>query len=241
MVNASLSPEYGPVVAITIPQANTTVEPEMQALMSAGYSLLSARMTSPLQNSRARLVDYFDTLGQTLDQFDVAPVQAAGFACTGSSYLVGRQEDQRRLAVLSAERGYPVLGTADAIARALQNLGARRIALLSPYPAWLSKAGQDYWRECGLELLCVASLPEDLLDTRNIYKLRTVRVQEIFDQLELGSCDAVVMSGTGMPTLRLMAQLSLPVQYSHPTYALPGFCSEQYMRQKVNLMCWPLY
>ena len=211
MVNAALSPEYGPVVAITVPQANTTVEPEMQALMSAGYSLLAARMTSPFQDSRARLVDYFDTLAQTLDRFDVAPVQAAGFACTGSSYLVGRQEDQRRLAVLSAGRGYPVLGTADAIARALQNLGARRIALLSPYPAWLSAAGQDYWGECGLELLSVASLPEDLLDTRNIYKLRTAKVREIFDQLELRRCDAVLLSGTGMPTLRLIAQLSLPV------------------------------
>ncbi len=211
MVNAALSPEYGPVVAISVPQANTTVEPEMQALMSAGYSLLAARMTSPLQDSRARLVDYFDTLAQTLDRFDVAPVQAAGFACTGSSYLVGRQEDQRRLAVLSAGRGYPVLGAADAIARALQNLGARRIALLSPYPAWLSAAGQDYWRECGLEMLSVASLPEDLLDTRNIYKLRTARVLEIFDQLELRGCDAVLLSGTGMPTLRLIAQLSLPV------------------------------
>jgi maleate isomerase len=62
-----------------------------------------------------------------------------------------------------------------------------------------------------LELLSVASLPEDLVDTRNIYKLRTARVLEIFDQLELRSCDAVLLSGTGMPTVRLIAQLSLPV------------------------------
>ena len=49
-------PEYGPVMGIAVPQANTTVEPEMQRLLGASHTVLTARMTSPSPDSRQRLV-----------------------------------------------------------------------------------------------------------------------------------------------------------------------------------------
>lgn len=206
MANAvQQTPEYGRVIGVTTPQANTTVEPEMQHLLGAGaFSVLCARLTSPLADSRARLLDYFDRLPATLAQFDVAPLAAAGFACTGSCYLVGRAAEEERLA--SATRaGYPVISSAQAILAALAALGAKRVALLSPYPAWLSEAGQQYWRDCGITLTAVAGLPEDLLDTRHIYRLTTARVQEVLAGLDTRGADAVLLSGTGMPTLRTIA------------------------------------
>ena len=211
MNDTSMPPEYGPVIGIAVPQANTTVEPEMQALLGAGHTLLTARLTSPSPDSRQRLVDYIDTLGQTLAQFDVAPLQVAGFACTGSSYLIGPDDESVRLQALSAGRGYPVLSAAQSILQALQVLGARRIALLSPYPAWLSSAGQAYWGACGLTITQVVGLPQELLDTRNIYKLRTAAVLQVFDTLDVSGCDAVLLSGTGMPTLGVMAERPLAV------------------------------
>ena len=89
MLDTAVDPEYGPVIGLAVPQANTTVEPEMQALLGVGHTLLTARMTSSAADSRQRLLDYFDRLPQTLAQFDVAPMRVAGFACTGSSYLSG--------------------------------------------------------------------------------------------------------------------------------------------------------
>ena len=227
MADLSCSLEYGPVLAVAVPQANPTVEPEMQALLSQDNSLLTARMTSLLQDSRARLIDYFDKLSQTLDQFDVAPVQVAGFACTGSSYLVGLEEDQLRLGNLTSARGYPVIGAAQAIKLALQTLGARRIALLSPYPDWLSAAGQAYWRACGFDLGPILTLPQELLDTRNIYGLRSRSVLEIFDQIDTSLCDAVLLSGTGMPTLRVIAQRysSVPILSSNLCLAWAMRCA----------------
>ena len=217
MFEAKPPPEYGPVMGVTVPQANTTVEPEMQALLGVGHTVLTARMTSPSPDSRQRLIDYIDTLGPSLVQFDLVPLQVAGFACTGSSYVIGRDEESARLQAVSAKRGYPVLSAAQSIAQALEVLGARRVALLSPYPAWLSNAGQAYWRTCGLTITHVVGLPDELLDTRNIYKLRTANVLQVFDSLDVRGCDAVLMSGTGMPTLGVMAQrhLAVPVLSSN--------------------------
>ena len=211
MLDAPHRPEYGPVMGVTVPQANTTVEPEMQALLGAGHTLLTARMHCHSDDSRKRLLDYFDTLSATAAQFDVAPLQVLGFACTGSSYLVGARRETEHLAALTASRGYPVLSAAQSILQALHALGAHRIALLSPYPHWLSEAGQIYWKTAGLTVTAVAGLPIEFLDTRNIYKLTTPAVQNILTSLDTTGCDAVLMSGTGMPSLRTLAAQTLPM------------------------------
>jgi maleate isomerase len=206
MAPDEFTPEYGRAVGITTPQANTTVEPEMHALLGAGgFTVLAARLVSSKSDSRERLVDYFDRLPETLRHFDIAPLAAAGFACTGSSYLVRREEEERRLAAASREAGFPVVSSAQAIRAALQELGETRIALLSPYPAWLSGAGQRYWRDAGLQLTSVTGLPEDMLDTRGIYRLTTAHVRECLAALDLRGAQALLLSGTGMPTLRTMA------------------------------------
>lgn len=210
---ADFAPEYGRAVGIAIPQANTTVEPEMQRLLGGASALtvLAARLCSAHKDSRARLIDYFDRLEATLGQFDVAPLAAAGFACTGSCYLVGRTDEARRLDAASHAAGYPVISSAQAISAALAALNAKRIALVSPYPKWLSDAGQQYWRDQGLTLTCVAGLPADLLDTRGIYRLTTARVLEVCARLDTRGADAVLLSGTGMPTLRAMASLGTAI------------------------------
>lgn len=218
MAPDEFTPEYGRAVGVATPQANTTVEPEMHALLgAAGFTVLAARLVSAKSDSRERLVDYFDCLPQTLRQFDVAPLAAAGFACTGSSYLVRREDEERRLDAASRRAGFPVVSSAQAIRAALRALGATRVALLSPYPAWLSEAGQQYWRDAGLHLTSVAGLPEDMLDTRGIYRLTTAQVRERLAVLDLRGAQAVLLAGTGMPTLRTMAaaRLGIPVVSSN--------------------------
>ena len=216
MAKADFTPEYGKVLGIATPLANSTVEPEMQRLLG-GATVLASRLASPLADSRARLIDYFDRLPATLAQFDLAPVRAAGFACTGSSYLTGREDEERRLDAASNAAGYPVLSSAQAIRAALAALGTRRVALVSPYPQWLAEAALEYWRRAGLTVTAVAGLPQDLQDTRGVYRLATPRVLELCAALDTRGADAILLSGTGMPTLRTIAALGagIPVLSSN--------------------------
>ena len=226
------------MLGVTVPQANTTVEPEMQALLGAHHTLLTARMVCQSADSRERLLNYLDTLGETAAQFDIAPLQALGFACTGSSYLVGAAQEAEHLAALTAARGYPVLSAAQSILQALRALGARRIALLSPYPSWLSEAGLAYWKAAGLTVTAKAGLPKELLDTRNIYKLTTPAVQSLLAALDTTGCDAVLMSGTGMPSLRTTAEhrLPMPVLSSNLCLAWAMQCAVQPDRSGAALL-----
>ena len=129
--------EYGSLatIGITVPQANTTVEPEMTALMPDGVSMLIGRLQGCRENSRNRLLEYLDNFGETLSDFDTAPLDAVGYACTATSYLIGAEQEERRIGEFSAKAGFPIVTAAQAIRAALQHLGAQKMALFAPYPA----------------------------------------------------------------------------------------------------------
>lgn len=202
--------EYGKAgtVGITVPQANTTIEAEFRALAPAGLNVITGRLQGSRSDSRTRLLDYFHGLEATLDTFDTAPLKAAGFACTGSSYLLGVDKDRAAFAELTRKRGYPVIPATEAILGSLAHLGAKRVALVSPYPDWLTGAALEYWRAAGVDVIEVVGVSADTSDTRNIYDVTSADAVAAAKTFKRRDMDAVLMSGTGMPTLRAVGELT---------------------------------
>lgn len=202
--------EYGHsgTVGIGVPQANTTVEAEFRALLPDGVNLVTSRLQGSRSDSRTRLLDYFHNLEATLDAFDSAPLGAFGFACTGSSYLLGLEANRKAFDELSNRRGYPVISAAEAILGSLAQLGARRIALVSPYPSWLTEASLGYWKDAGIEVVEVVQVAADTADTRNVYNVTSGDAVDAANRLQHRDLDAILLSGTGMPTLRAIGPIS---------------------------------
>ena len=112
-----MSLEYAPrgLVGLLTPQANTTVEPEFGILMPAGFAHLNARLVSPAATIEQRLVEYFDVAAATARQFGNAPVGALALACTGASYLAGREREAALLETLAGEFGVPAFTAASLV------------------------------------------------------------------------------------------------------------------------------
>ncbi len=202
--------EYGKAgtLGIGVPQANTTVEAEFRVLAPAGVNVITARLQGSRTDSRQRLLDYFHTLDATMDTFDSAPLDAFGFACTGSSYLLGVEKDRAAFAELSKRRGYPVVPATEAILESLAKIGARRIALVSPYPAWLTEAALGYYRDAGIGVAEVVQVEADTADTRNVYNVTSADALAAAKRLKRKDVDALLLSGTGMPTLAAIGEIS---------------------------------
>ena len=201
--------EYGGIasIGVTVPQANPVVEPEFQALAPAGVSLLASRLQGSRTDSKNRLVGYLENFEETLQAYDTATLDAVAFACTGVSYIVGQDYCESELRRLSDRFGYPILSAASAIEQALHHIGASRIAVFAPYPEWLSDLGFAYWRTRGFDVVASAYAPLDPSDTRSVYKIRSRDIPARIAELDLGDADALLMSGTGMPTLRAIPAL----------------------------------
>lgn len=204
------SREYGngAILGVAVPQANPVVEPEFAALLPAGFSMMVTRLQGSRTDSRQRMIDYLDHLPSSLDAYDTATLDAVGYACTGSSYVVGAEAEQRALADAGERFGYPVISSAQAIRAALAHLGARRIAVFAPYPPWMVELSKQYWIACGMDVTSCASIALDTTDTRDIYGITTPMVMQSFQALRWEDADAVVFTGTGMPTLRAIAEAS---------------------------------
>ena len=210
-----MSFEYAPrgFVGVLTPQANTTVEPECNILLPAGLGLLNARLTSARPEMEERLIDYFATLAASVSQFADAPLRAIGVACTGSSYLAGRVREDAIFEELSQRVGIRVTSSALAVVDALHALGAQRIGLVSPYPDSLLRQSIAYWRSRGFAVEAVAKVVASAADRARsasahpVYALGSDCVMEALTTLRGHSIDAVVMLGTGMPTLKTIVQM----------------------------------
>jgi maleate isomerase len=195
--------EYAPrgLIGVLTPQANTTVEPEFAILCPAGFAMLNARMVSSRATVEERLIDYYESLDSSLTQYANAPLTAITSACTGASYLIGAQREDEIFGRLSAARGIPVTNSAYAVVAAFKALGASRIGLVSPYPAKLTEASVRYWQSRGLVVDHVAAVASDASQFHPIYSIRASGASEALAAMQGRNVDAIVMLGTGMPTL----------------------------------------
>lgn len=198
--------EYAPLglIGLLTPQANTTVEPEAWALLPSGYSLINGRLVSQAHSLNQRLLDYFDQLEPSLLQFANAPISVLALACTGSSYLMGREQESQWVRAWQARLHIPVVTAGMAVAAALQTLGVRRLDLLSPYAHDLTQASIAYWISHGFQIGTVQPVHASDPGFHAIYTTSSESANLAAQALGTSSADAVLLLGTGMPTLKTL-------------------------------------
>ncbi len=208
-------PDYGARarIGVAVPFSNPTVEPEMRALLPASIAVYATRLVHPAERVEERLHHYMHHLPEAIATFGVMRLAAFGFGCTGSSYLATAAEEDRLTAAAQAATGVPVVTAAQAIRSALATIGARRIALVAPYPAALAEAGCRYWQATGFEVCGKLRVDPALTDTHAIYELTSDDALAALRAVDRTEADCIVASGTGMPTLRALRRLAgeLPI------------------------------
>ena len=190
------------LLGVLTPQANTTVEPELAILLPPRMAMVNARLTSAKPTIAGRLVDYVDGLDAAVTQFANAPLGAIAFACTGASYLVGAAAEDAAVTRIEARSGVPFITAARAVCDAFHALDARRIGLVSPYPADLTEASAAYWTSRGFTVGRIVAAAAPDADFHPIYAMSAGSAAEALSGMAGAGVDAIILLGTGMPTLK---------------------------------------
>jgi len=201
-------------IGVGTPQANPTVEIEFQRFIRGPAHAVFTRLVSDADTPRERLVEYMAQLPKALASFDTMPLRAFAFACTGSSYLLGAEREEELCNELMQRHRIPVVTATQGIRRELEGRGARRIAMLAPYPQELCDAAVAYWSKLGFDIVVYSRIDVGP-DTRAIYDITDEQVIAALGEFDDQGADLVLLSGTGMPTIEALKRSDRPMLSSN--------------------------
>jgi maleate isomerase len=124
-------------------------------------------------------------------------------------------EEERATAAAGDRFGYPVETASRAAVWALRRMNAHRIAFVAAYPSGIVEAGCRYLKDAGIEVVRRQALTTRTADTRSIYELGSDTLASALQTLPRDGIDAVLVSGTGLPSLPALRGGGPPVVSSN--------------------------
>ncbi|SLN19797.1 Maleate isomerase [Falsiruegeria litorea R37] len=186
------------IVGVMTPAMNTVVQPELELLRPAG-------VTNQMQRFR---------LGGDAVSDDLIDEAKKLMDCNPAALCIGLTTDAgpggverlaRRCAELEDVVGVPVLNASAADHAALRALGAKRVAVVTPFNAEIDQHVKANTEEAGFEVVsiegtCAPSLPE-------ICETPLDDIRAVFARVAGSDCDAILQVGTALPVVALIDEL----------------------------------
>jgi maleate isomerase len=213
-------------VGLIVPSSNTTMETELPEMFRRQSEVDGTAFTFHASRAVLHEVDA-DSLARMVDQADRcvreladARVDAYAYACLVALMARGpgaHEEVERRIEEVAADTpGYApaVVSSAGALVRAIDALGLRKVAILTPYVEALTEQVVEYLEAAGTVVVDAMSLR--VSDNLAVGRLDPSRLPELAAQMDTSNADGVIISAcVQMPSLPAIPEaerrLDLPV------------------------------
>jgi len=194
-----------------VPSSNTTMETEIPAMLRAREAVAPERFTFHSSRMRMKKVTKEELAAMDADsdrcalELSDARVDVLGYACLVAIMSMGlgyHRQSEQRLHQRTVDNGAPapVVTSAGALIQGLQRIGAKKIAVLTPYMKPLTQLVVDYIEHEGIEVLDAVSL--EISDNLQVGAQDPRAPIELSRRLATANCDAVVLSAcVQMPSL----------------------------------------
>ena len=199
-------------IGMIVPSSNLTMETELPRMMRARevalpedrFTFHSSRMRMKHVTPEELVRMNAQTERASLELADARPdvvasaclvaimAQGAGYHCHAEAQITGVM-DREGLDI-------PVVSSAGALLRGLDAMGARRIAMVTPYMKPLTQLVADYIEDAGIEVVDALSL--EVSDNLEVARLDPAGLREHWRRVDTRNADVLVLSAcVQMPSL----------------------------------------
>lgn len=190
-------------IGLIVPSSNITMETELPELLrrqteatGMRYTFHSARAS--LKNvTKEELLAMVAKAGECAKQVSDADVKVIAYACLVAVMAQGagaHEPSEEVIAKAAADNGHPaaVVSSAGALVRVLQEIGAKRIAMITPYMPALTQTVSDYVTGAGIEVTEAVALA--VSDNLQVGCLDTGNLRTLAAGIDPSTVDAVILS-----------------------------------------------
>jgi maleate cis-trans isomerase len=193
-------------VGLMVPINNTTMETELLAWLPAGSTCRALGI--PRGKGTLRPQDLPGYVGQALKMakaFATEECDLVVYGCTAAGFMLGPSRDAEISAELSRVTGKPVVTTANAMIITLRHLGARHIALVTPYLDLVNERLRKFLEESGIQVNVLASFHAKNVD--ELASITPAQIATLSREVMRETCDALFIACSQLPTHGILSAL----------------------------------
>jgi maleate isomerase len=143
--------EHGKI-GLIVPSANTVMEPEFYKMAPTGIATFATRMF--LEEVKVEtLAKMAEEVDRAVRELSTAQVDVVVFGCTSGSLLKGPEWDKQIISRMEKAGQIPSITTSGSVVKALKWIGARRIAVATPYLDELNIRVKEFLEQYGFEII----------------------------------------------------------------------------------------
>jgi maleate isomerase len=185
-------------LGIVLPANNSVLEPEIWPRLPADAALHVARILVRGDLTPQAIETMEGQVTRAVDELMATGVDLIVYADMVTTFIMPAGWNRERSDAIARATGLPCISAWTAMERSLAAIGARRLAIGSPYPVAIHPQAVAYFRYVGFEVVADATL--DVLAVRAVPQVSRSAVVALATSIARPEADAIVLLATDLPT-----------------------------------------
>lgn len=192
-------------LGLMVPANNTMMEPELSAWLD-GASCRTLRIPRGKGLlGPAEIPAYIENALELARQYDPKQTDIVAYGCTAAGFIGGPKLDAEIQAKLATITGKPVVTTANAMVEVLRHIGAKRVAVVTPYLDLVNERLRAYLEQSGITVVTLASFKAATTD--ELAQITPEQVAALARETMRPDCDAMFIACSQLPTKDIVEEL----------------------------------
>ncbi|MGN8875392.1 maleate cis-trans isomerase family protein [Pseudoflavonifractor sp. HCP28S3_F10] len=205
-------------IGLISPMPGENVEHAFHIYAPDGVSFSSMKMPFPGPTPEGLKI-LTGQLEDTASKYKGQDLDLIVFCCTSGSFIQGVGWDKECMERIKQASGTPGLTTSTAVLESLNALGARSLAVLTPYPDATNEAERKFLEDNGFEVRTILGMDMSGVEKGRIYNAEKPFLYRNSVKMDLKGADVFFLSCMALDTLGLVGDLEtdlgIPVVTSH--------------------------